>query len=39
VDAESVDEALWPIRRDDVLFDDRGTEWLAVEADAPAQRT
>lgn len=29
----SVDEALWPIREDDILFDDRGTEWLAVTAD------
>jgi hypothetical protein len=29
----SVDEALWPIREDDVLFDDRGIEWLAITAD------
>lgn len=29
----SVDEALWPIREDDVLFDDRGTEWLAITSD------
>jgi hypothetical protein len=29
----SVDEALWPIRENDVLFDDRGTQWLAGVAE------
>jgi hypothetical protein len=29
----SLDEALWPVRENDVLFDDRGTEWVALQAD------
>lgn len=29
----SVDETLWPVRTQDILFDDQGNEWVADRAD------